>query len=136
MRQACANALGLARWLSDHPRVKEVYYPGLETDPDHALAARLFPANTFGAMVAFDLRQAGRGDVFAVMERLQVAQRVASLGDVSTLVAYPAHASHRTLSAEARASLGIGDGCLRVSAGIEDLGDLIADFGRALGSNA
>jgi cystathionine gamma-synthase len=134
MRQACANALGLARWLSDHPRVEHVYYPGLDTDLDHEVALRLFPANTFGAMLAFDLREAGREEVFATMGRFQVAQRVASLGDVSTLVAYPAHASHRTLSPEARAALGIGDGCLRVSAGIEDLGDLIEDFGQALGS--
>jgi O-succinylhomoserine sulfhydrylase len=79
------------------------------------------------------LRAAGRAEVFAVMERFQVAQRLATLGDVSTLVSYPAHASHRTLSPESRAALGIGEGTLRVSVGIEDLGDLIGDFGQALG---
>jgi cystathionine gamma-synthase/methionine-gamma-lyase len=132
LRQACANALDLARWLSDHNRVEAVYYPGLEADPDHALAARQFPAGMFGAMLAFDIAAAGRAEAFAVMERLKVAQRIASLGDVGTLVSYPAHASHRSLTPEARAALGIGDGCLRVSVGIEDVRDLIADFAQAL----
>jgi cystathionine gamma-synthase/methionine-gamma-lyase len=132
MRQACANALELARFLSDQARVERVYYAGLDSDPDHALAARLFPSGVFGAMLAFDIQAAGRAEAFEVMERFKIVQRVASLGDISTLVAYPAHASHRSLTPEARAALGIGDGCLRVSTGIEDIGDLIADFGQAL----
>lgn len=132
MRQQCENALTLARWLSDHPNVARVYYSGLEGDPDHALAARLFRPGAFGAMLALDIQLAGRSEAFAVMQRLRLAERVPTLGDVTTLVSYPAHASHRSLTPTARAALGIGVGCLRVSVGIEDVSDLIADFAQAL----
>jgi cystathionine gamma-synthase/methionine-gamma-lyase len=84
-------------------------------------------------MLAFDLKDAGRAEVFAFMEKLQVVQRIASLGDVATLAAYPAHASHRGLSPQQRAALGIGEGCVRLSVGIEDAADLIADLEQALG---
>jgi cystathionine gamma-synthase/methionine-gamma-lyase len=83
-------------------------------------------------MLAFDLRDAGRAEVFAFMERLKVVQRVATLGDVSTLASYPAHASHRALTPRERNALGIGEGCVRLSAGIEDADDLIADLEQAL----
>ncbi len=126
------SALALARWLSAHPRVESVYYPGLESDPDFELAARLLRRGAFGGMLAFDLREAGKREVYAVMERLQTVKRVPTLGDLATLISYPAIASHRALSAEKRHSLGIGDGCLRLSVGIEALDDLIADFEQAL----
>jgi len=133
LRQACASALMLGRWLAEQPRIERVYYPGLEDDPGHELAKRIFRNGAFGAMLAFDIRGAGRAESFEVMERLELAQRIPSLGDVTTLVSYPAHASHRSLAPEARFALGIGDGCLRVSVGIEDVDDLIADFAQALG---
>ncbi|MBI3362663.1 MAG: PLP-dependent transferase, partial [Chloroflexi bacterium] len=132
MRQQCENALTLAGWLSDHPRVERVYYSGLDIDPDHGLAARLLRPGAFGAMLSFDIQLAGRAEAFAVMERLQLVERVPTLGDVTTLVSYPPHSSHRSLTPEARAALGIGDGCIRVSVGIEDVNDLIADFAQAL----
>ncbi len=138
VREQNANALALARWLAAHPRVARVYYPGLPGDPDHALAARLFRPGCFGAMLAFDLNQpgtaeaAGRAEVFAFMERLRVIQRIPSLGDVVTLALYPAIASHRALTPAQRAAIGIGDGCVRVSAGIEAADDLIADLDQAL----
>ncbi len=108
-----------------------VHYPGLPDNPDHAVAQRLL-GGCFGAMLAFDLKDAGRAEVFAFMEKLRLIQRVATLGDVATLAAYPAHASHRSLTPEERAALGIGDGCVRLSAGIEALDDLIADLAQAL----
>ena len=132
VREQNANALGLARWLARHPGVEQVYYPGLPDNPDHALAARLLPEGMFGAMLSFDLRDAGRAEVFAFMEKLRVIQRVPTLGDVASLAAYPAHASHRSLTPEQRAELGIGDGCVRLSAGIEALDDLLADLAQAL----
>ncbi|MEP7355782.1 MAG: PLP-dependent aspartate aminotransferase family protein [Anaerolineales bacterium] len=132
VREQNANALGLAQWLAQQPRVAQVYYPGLPDNADHALAARLLPAGMYGAMLSFDLRDAGRAQVFAFMEKLRVIQRVPTLGDVATLAAYPAHASHRSLTAEQRAALGIGDGCVRISAGIEALDDLLADLEQAL----
>ncbi|MGH2523716.1 MAG: trans-sulfuration enzyme family protein, partial [Anaerolineales bacterium] len=132
VREQNRNALQLARWLDEHPRVARVYYPGLPHNPDHALARRIFREGCFGAMLAFDLKDAGRAKVFAFMETLKVIQRIASLGDVTSLASYPAHASHRSLTPEQRAGLGIGEGCVRLSPGIEDADDLVADLEQAL----
>jgi cystathionine beta-lyase/cystathionine gamma-synthase len=132
VREQNHNALGLAEWLAAHPRVAQVHYSGLPANPDHAVARRLL-GGCFGAMLAFDLKDAGRAEVFAFMERLLLIQRIPTLGDVATLAAYPAHASHRPLTPEQRAALGIGDGCVRISAGIESLDDLVADLEQALG---
>lgn len=131
-RQQCENARVLAQWLIEHPRVQRVYYPGLASDPDHATAQRVLRPGGFGAMLAFDVKGAGRAEAFAILERFKIAQRIASLGDVATLVSYPPHASHRALTPEQRRDLGIGDGMIRVSAGIEDVRDLIEDFEQAL----
>jgi len=132
VREQNHNAHRLAGWLARHPRVARVYYPGRPEDPDHAVAQRILRPGCFGAMLAFDLKGAGRAEVFAFMEKLKVIQRIASLGDVATLASYPAHASHRALTPEGRAALGIGDGCVRLSAGIEDADDLTADLEQAL----
>ena len=132
VREQNRNALGLAEWLAAHPRVAQVHYSGLPANADHAVARRLF-GGCFGGMLAFDIKDAGRPQVFAFMEKLALIQRIPTLGDTASLAAYPAHASHRSLSPEQRAALGIGDGCVRISAGIEDLGDLIADLEQALG---
>jgi cystathionine gamma-synthase len=131
VREQNHNALGLAEWLAAHPRVAQVHYSGLPGNPDHAVARRLL-GGCFGAMLAFDLKDAGRAEVFAFMEKLKLIQRIPTLGDTATLAAYPAHASHRPLTAEQRAALGIGDGCVRISAGIEYLDDLVADLEQAL----
>ncbi len=131
VREQNHNAAGLAVWLAAHPRVTAVHYPGLPANDDHALAARLLRPGCFGAMLAFDL-PGGRAAVFAFMQRLTVIQRLATLGDVATLAAYPAIASHRALTPEQRAALGIGDGCVRLSAGIEALDDLTVDLAQAL----
>jgi cystathionine beta-lyase/cystathionine gamma-synthase len=132
VREANRTALALAAWLAEHPRVSQVYYPGLPASPSHALAQRQFCAGHFGAMLAFDLRDGTRDDVFGFMEKLQIIQRIASLGDVATLAAYPAHASQRALTPEQRLALGIGDGCVRLSVGIEDPDDLLGDLAQAL----
>ncbi len=132
VREQNRNALILARWLAGQRRVERVYYPGMVDNPDYPVAGRIFRAGCFGAMLAFDLRQAERAQVFAFMERLKVVQRISSLGDVATLASYPAHASHRNLTPGERRSLGIGDGCVRLSVGIESADDLIADLEQAL----
>jgi cystathionine gamma-synthase/methionine-gamma-lyase len=132
VREQNRNALALAQWLAAHPRVAQVYYPGLPEDPDHALASALFRPGCFGAMLAFELAQGDRDQVFAVLERLHLIQRLATLGDVVTLASYPAHASHRALTPQQRAALGISDGCIRLSVGIEDADDLIGDLAQAL----
>jgi cystathionine gamma-synthase/methionine-gamma-lyase len=132
VREQNHNALKLAQWLAAHPRVTRVHYPGLPDNADHAVARRILREDCFGAMLAFDLKDAGRAEVFAFMEKLKIVQRIATLGDVATLASYPAHASHRALTSEQRAALGIGDGCVRLSVGIEDSSDLIADLEQAL----
>ncbi len=132
VREQNANAQTLAAWLAREPRVGRVFYSGLPADPDHALAGRILRAGCFGGVLAFELR-GGRPAVFGFLERLRLILPATTLGDVTSLVLYPASASHRALTPEQRAALGISDGCLRVSAGIEAAADLIADLDQALG---
>jgi len=126
----CNSALALARSLEAHPAVGRVFYPGLESHPQHDVAKRLLP-NGFGGMVAVDLAgglEAGR----RAMERLRVACAAASLGGTHTLVVHPASVTHTQLTREERERTGITDGMLRISVGIEDAQDLLDDFRQAL----
>jgi cystathionine gamma-synthase/methionine-gamma-lyase len=132
MRQHCANAEAVAQWLAGHPAVARVNYPGLPDHPQHALAARLFEGQGFGGMISFDLRDAGQDKVFRFMETLELVLPATTLGDVYSLTLYPAHSSHRLVAPEVRAAIGIGDGLVRLSIGIEDADDIIADLGQAL----
>ncbi|MCC6905297.1 MAG: PLP-dependent transferase [Anaerolineae bacterium] len=132
MRQACLNARQVAAWLDDNERVETLFYPGLSSDPHHEDARDLFRRNNFGAMLAFRLRDAGRAEVFSFIERLQLILPVTSLGDVTTLISHPATASHRGLTPEARDALGVTENTVRMSIGIEDANDLIADLEQAL----
>jgi cystathionine gamma-synthase/methionine-gamma-lyase len=112
--------------------VARVNYPGLPDHPQHDVAARLFGGQGFGGMMSFDLRDAGQTDVFRFMEALELVLPATTLGDVYSLTLYPAHSSHRALDPEVRAALGIGDGLVRLSVGIEDAHDIIADLEQAL----
>jgi len=132
MRQHCANAQAVAEWLVRHPAIAHVNYPGLPDHPQHDLAARLFGGQGYGGMVSFDLRGAAQAQVFAFMEALELILPATTLGDVYSLTLYPAHSSHRYVAPEVRAALGIGDGLVRLSVGIEDVGDIIADLAQAL----
>lgn len=124
-----ANALGLARWLEEQPQVERVIYPGLPSHPDHELAREILGG--FGGMVSFVLRGGGAAaDRF--VEGLSLAMVAPSLGGVETLVSQPRYTSHVGLDAGERARAGIPDGFVRVSVGVEDLDDLLADFARAL----
>jgi cystathionine gamma-synthase len=131
MERQCANAALIAHHLSLHKRIDRVFYPGLPRDPGHALAQDLF-GGRFGAIIACELRDAGKTEVLQFMERLQLILPAPTLGDVATLVSYSAQSSHRGLSAEERAELGITDALVRLSIGIEDINDLIADLEQAL----
>lgn len=124
------NALGLARYLQGHPQVEQVFYPGLEDDPGHAIAAQQMSG--FGGLVSFSL-PGGMDSVRRVVEKLRLAHRAASLGSVGTLIGPPAVTSHVELSAAERAELGIPETLIRCSVGIENLEDVIADFEQALG---
>lgn len=132
MRQHCANAMEVARWLVGQRAVARVNYPGLPEHPQHELAGRLFEGRGFGGMLSFDLRGAGRQEVFRFMEALRLVLPATTLGDVYSLTLYPAHSSHRMLSPQARAAIGIGDGLVRLSVGIEAAEDIIADLAQAL----
>jgi cystathionine gamma-synthase/methionine-gamma-lyase len=132
MNQHCANARIVAEWLLDQPGVAQVNYPGLADHPQHGLAARLFGGYGFGGMLSFDLAQAGQAEVFRFMEALKLVLPATTLGDVYSLTLYPAHSSHRQVGPQVRAGLGIGDGLVRLSVGIEDAGDIIADLDQAL----
>jgi cystathionine gamma-synthase/methionine-gamma-lyase len=132
MRQHCSNGQTVAQWLADHPAVARVNYPGLPEHPQHALAERLFGGRGFGGMMSFDLRDADQSGVFRFMEALELVLPATTLGDVYSLTLYPAHSSHRQLAPEVRAALGIGDGLVRLSVGIEDAADIIADLAQAL----
>jgi cystathionine gamma-synthase/methionine-gamma-lyase len=131
VRQQCQNAALIAAWLEQHPAVERVYYPGLASHPQHALACRDF-GGLFGAMVSFDLRDPRRERMRAFIEGLTLVLPAATLGDIYTLVSVPARASHRDLSPAQRAERGIGDGLIRLSTGIEDAADLRADLDHAL----
>jgi cystathionine beta-lyase/cystathionine gamma-synthase len=132
MQRQCANAAHIATWLAAHPRVCHVYYPGLPSHPQHTLAAALLERNGFGAMISFDLRDGSKEAVFRFMETLQLILPATTLGDVYSLVLYPAMSSHRALDPEVRRRIGIGDGLVRLSVGIEDPADIIADLDQAL----
>jgi cystathionine gamma-synthase/methionine-gamma-lyase len=132
MRQHCENALRVASWLEGHRRVRQVLYPGLASHPQHQLARRLFADRGYGGMVSFELADGGQQKVFRFFEALRLCVPVPTLGDVQSLVLYPAHSSHRALSAEQRARLGIGEGLVRMSVGIEAIEDLLEDLEQAL----
>lgn len=128
----CRSAADLAARLEGHPRVKAVSYPGLASSSAHDVARRVFEGG-FGGMVAFELRGARADDVEAFFDRLEIVVPATTLGDVTSLVLQPARSSHRGLSAEERAALGIADGLVRLSVGVEDVEDLWGDLSRALG---
>lgn len=129
MERQCRNAATLARWLVNHPRISRVHYPGLlENSP----AASFFKNDLRGGIVAFEIADADREEVFRFMRALRVCLPVTTLGDVYTVVLYPPTSSHRGLTPEQRAAAGIGPGLIRLSAGIEDVADLIGDLEQAL----
>lgn len=127
-----ANALKIANWLSEQPEITKVHYPGLGEHVHHELALQQFGVAETGAVVAFELSNAGRDEVFQFFDALRMIQPATSLGDVYSLVLYPAHSSHRALTPEQRAAVGIGDGLVRLSVGIEAVEDIIADLGQAI----
>ncbi|MBI3373729.1 MAG: cystathionine gamma-synthase family protein [Betaproteobacteria bacterium] len=129
MDRICANALKLAQYLEAHPRVRRVYYPGLESHPQHERAKALFRGA--GGLMAFEL--ADGIDCFEFLNRLQIVVSSSNLADNRTLAIPVAHTIYFEMGAERRASMGIADSLIRVSTGIEDEEDLTADFRQALG---
>jgi len=129
MERHCGNAMKIARWLAKHPRVSKTIYPGLEDHPQHALAKRQMKA--FGGMVTFVL-DAPLEEVRDRLGRFRVFALAESLGGVESLVEHPAIMTHASVPKENREKLGISDGLVRLSVGVEHADDLIADLDAAL----
>ncbi len=129
MRQHQENAWDIARYLTEHSRVQQVYYPGLASHPDHELARRQMSG--FGGMVSFQFKGT-MDDVDSVVRRFKVFSFAESLGGVESLVCHPATMTHGSIPKEIREARGVNDTLLRVSVGIEDVTDLIADLEQAL----
>ncbi len=130
MKQHAGNAMHLATWLKSHPKIEKVIYPGLPNHPQHLLAARQMKG--FGAMIAIYLK-ADMDGVRRALEACRVFTLAESLGGVESLIGHPVTMSHGSLPLELRARLGITDNLVRLSVGIEDVEDLIADLDQALG---
>jgi len=129
MAAHCDNALAIAQWLARHPQVARVHYPGLPDHPQHALARRQM--NGFGGMISF-VMSGGLDDARHFLERCRLFVCAESLGGVESLAEHPALMTHASLPANLRAALGIGDSLVRLSVGVEDVDDLIADLDQAL----
>jgi methionine-gamma-lyase len=133
MERHCSSAMEVARALECHPAVDKVFYPGLPGFAQHALALRQMPG--FGAMIAFELR-GGLSAGAAMMNRLQLVRRAVSLGDAESLIQHPASMTHSTYTPEERAAHGISEGLIRLSVGLEEVEDILADMTQALDAPA
>jgi cystathionine beta-lyase/cystathionine gamma-synthase len=129
MKQHCENALAVAQYLEDHPKVAKVYYPGLPSHPDYQLAKNQMKG--FGGMVSFEVKGTGE-DACTFAEGCNVFLLAESLGGVESLIGYPPLMSHATMTEEQRVAKGIPPTLIRLSVGIEDVEDLIDDIAQAL----
>ncbi|MHB8655852.1 MAG: trans-sulfuration enzyme family protein [Terriglobia bacterium] len=125
----CSNAQRIAEFLAQHPKVERVNYPGLAKDPGHELAKKQMKA--FGAMISFEAKGGYEGGK-KVMDRVKIFARAASLGDTRSLIVHSASTSHRAVPREQRVAIGVTDGLVRLSVGIESANDLIKDLDQAL----
>lgn len=135
MHEQSRNALQLAQWLQDHPKVARVYYPGLASHPQHALAMQQ-QGGFGGAVVSFDVQgetpEQLRANAFAVIDHSRVISKTTNLGDTKTTIAHPATTSHGRLSEEQRQAAGVGQGLIRISVGLEFPNDVQDDLERGL----
>jgi O-succinylhomoserine sulfhydrylase len=125
MQAHSANAAELATWLNDHPKVRKVFYAGLEDHPGHALAKK--QQSDFGGVVSFVV-EGGRESAWRVIDNTKMLSLTANLGDAKTTIVHPATTTHGRLTDEARAAAGISDGLVRIAVGLEDIADIKADI--------
>ncbi|MDA7946829.1 MAG: O-succinylhomoserine sulfhydrylase [Hyphomicrobiaceae bacterium] len=129
VERSCASAARIADFLADHPKANRVFYPGRTDHPQHDLAKKQMSAG--GPLVTFEI-EGGKDAAFKFMNELEIFKITNNLGDAKSLVTHPATTTHQRLGEEGRAEIGITDGSLRLSIGLEDLGDLLEDIDRAL----
>ncbi|HUP03568.1 MAG TPA: aminotransferase class I/II-fold pyridoxal phosphate-dependent enzyme [Bryobacteraceae bacterium] len=132
MERQCANARKVAAFLAGHNKVEQVYFPDDPAHPDAPAVRKLFPEGLYGAMVSFEIGGAAKPQVFRFMDALRTVVKATSLGDVHTMMLYPAMSSHRDLSPKHRERMGIRESLVRLSVGIEGAEDIIADLDQAL----
>lgn len=131
MQRHCDNALTLANYLHQHSKVQQVYYAGLESNVGHALAKSQHLGENFGAVVSFDIA-GDKAAAWRVIDAVEMISRTANLGDAKSTIVHPATTTHSRLSQEARDEAGISDALVRISVGLENVNDLIADVEQAL----
>ena len=131
VERACQNAEAIARYLAAHPKVAKVFWPGFETHPNHDIARRQM--RMFGGMVSFDLHNNTLEAATKVLSGTHLFSLAESLGGVESLIGHPASMTHASIPREARLKVGLTDSLVRLSVGVEDAGDLIADLEAALG---
>ncbi len=132
MERQCRNAQQIAAWLRAHPRIPRVYYLDDPAHPDRAAIETLFQDGLYGAMVSFEVDDLDKAGIFAFMDRLRLVVRATSLGDVHTMMLHPWTASHRDVSPRHKQRTGIRENLVRLSVGIEDAQDIIADLEQSL----
>ena len=130
VKAACENAERIANFLSEHPKVDVVHFPGLESHPQHTLAKKQM--RMFGAMLSFDLKGGDVEAAYRLMEKTKLFSLAESLGGVESLIGHPASMTHASIPREARLKVGLTDSLIRLSIGIEDADDLIEDLKQAL----
>jgi cystathionine beta-lyase/cystathionine gamma-synthase len=128
MRQHDANGRQVAAYLAKHPKISHVFYPGLESHPQHELAKRQMSG--FGSMIAFEVGSRANAD--KLLQAVRVITNGESLGGVESLISHSATTTHAAVPAEERQRIGITEGLVRISVGIEDVGDILADLDQAL----
>ncbi|MCB0486063.1 MAG: cystathionine gamma-synthase [Flavobacteriaceae bacterium] len=130
MQRHCENGMAIAKFLKEHPKVEEVFYPGLKDNRGYATAKKQM--KDFGGMVSFKLKNSSKEQVFKVLESFELFTLAESLGGVESLVNHPVTMTHASIPAEVREKIGITDSLIRLSVGVEDIDDLLKDLGNAL----
>jgi cystathionine beta-lyase len=132
VKQHCANAQVVAEFLQQHPAVDRVFYPGLASHPNHAIAAK--QAKGFGGIVSFTLKEDTEAAAIRLVTSTSLFKLAESLGGIKSLVSHPANMTHKSIPAERRRAAGVADSLVRLSIGLEDADDLVADLDKALGA--
>ncbi len=131
MDRHCENAIKVAQWMTSNPKIGVVYFPGLESHPGYAIAKKQM--RNFGGMISFELKDNDFNKAIEVMQRLELFSLAESLGGVECMCAHPASMSHGSMSKDNRAKIGVSDTLIRLSIGIEDITDILADLEQAIG---
>jgi cystathionine beta-lyase len=131
MQRHCENAEKIAFFLEQHSKVEKVFWPGLKSHPNHKVASNQM--NKFGGMISFIPKGSNFKDAVKIVERLQLFTLAESLGGVESLAGHPASMTHASIPKEEREKSGVVDSLIRLSVGIEDVDDLIADLEQAIG---